>query len=151
MSIELAEVKGGKVCILRSPSTPYILNPKPVTKDTTVEKTSTDGVKIEIVQTIDEYLHGLTALDKHAISIGGGRLEIQAKRRIEELYKPVIENGEIPDTADFRSKVSELGFRDIDHFRKTLFFYLRHALCHTDWEDDPAIAAHPMCYEAPDD
>ena len=132
------------VLIRRHMATPYILNPRPLESEPPKDQIPSG----EVVQTIEEYIQGLTSCERQVIAIGIRRQLEEAEKRVA-LYKEIIERGGIPkDDTFFQRRLENLGISSIPRLEKLLFHFMRNALCKTDWDDDPEIKALPQCYEA---
>jgi hypothetical protein len=125
--------------VKKVPDRPYISNPKPLRVEPTGEEAN--GFQ---VQTFEDYLANLRPVDREIILEGSRLLVAHRMRRINELYIPTIQSGKLPeDTARFRAKLEELGFRDMNHFLTNLFSYIRNSACMIDEDNAPM----DMCWE----
>lgn len=86
-----------------------------------------------------EFLSELSEEDKAILIKGITKNLDNAQLRIEELYKPAIKQGKIPNTPSYTQRITELGIEGIDDLRVKLFYFLRNALCLTNWNDDDAL------------
>ena len=99
-------------------------------------------------ETINNFLSCLSPQDKSVLSYGIRQSLKQALSRIEELYKPAIKQGIIPDTPEYNQRIVELGYKDRDELRERLFYFLKYSLCLTNWNDDDALRADERAFQS---
>ena len=120
---------------------PYVLSNEPLTE----KPSETQGEK---VRTVAEYLSSLKAECRDFLFVGVNAIRQRdelARRRLEELYVPILERGCIPDINDlqFNTLMRQLGINDREELVNRLVAFIHNAGCHID-EDNPA---GPLCWE----
>lgn len=106
---------------------------------------SVDNLEADKLQ---EFLGKLSESDKALLKIGILKSLGNALLRIELLYVPVIKEGSVPDTPDYNHQIVQLGLQDRDELKEKLFYFLRNALCLTNWNDDPALRSDERAFRS---
>ena len=118
-----------------------------------VEKTPKNDALFKLVESIEpeklnELLKGLSEEDKRVLKTGILENLKNAQLRIEELYKSAIEQGSIPDSPSYNQRITELGIQSMDDLREKLFYFLRNALCLTNWNDDAVLRTDERAFRS---
>lgn len=99
-------------------------------------------------ETLAELLAKLSEDDKRILKAGITENLKNALLRIEDLYKPAIKQGSVPDSSDYNQRIAELGIEDRDSLREKLFYFLRNALCLTNWNEDDALRSDERAFRS---
>lgn len=97
---------------------------------------------------LHEFLSNLNENDKTALKKGLFESLNNAILRIQELYMPAIKAGNIPDSSAYNQRMVELGIQDRDELKEKLFYFLRNALCLTNWNDDDALRTDERAFRS---
>ncbi|MBI1858312.1 MAG: hypothetical protein HYR97_04280 [Candidatus Melainabacteria bacterium] len=99
-------------------------------------------------ETLPELLKGLSEKDKTILRVGLMENLQNALFRITDLYEPAIKLGNIPDTSNYNQRITELGIQSKDDLREKLFYFLRNALCLTNWNEDDALRTDARAFRS---
>ena len=106
------------------------------------------SVESLIPEKINEFLASLSLKDRDILIYGIQESLKEAHCRIEELYKPAIKAGAIPDTDEYNRRIVELGYKDRNELRERLFYFLRYAICLVNWNDDDALRSNEHAFRS---
>ena len=99
-------------------------------------------------ETLPELLKGLNEDDKTSLRTGLMENLKNAIFRITDLYEPAIKQGRIPDTAGYNKRTAELRIQSRDDLKEKLFYFLRNALCLTNWNEDDALRTDARAFRS---